>query len=229
VNVEPTVGVEYLPQGSHGWRPFVSYDGRLRTVYNYEKTSADQREDRQFSSSLVVGLRQLKWANKGAPEFHRARLLRRQSERTVPIAVGLLDVGDRAAVPALRRIHPQMRPTRALALLFVVGLCQAIALSQSLQPPTESSLSRNPSLVDDWANRLQAGEPKDRAAAEDAAGPRGAAFATFVEAIPDPWSIRTSTRWRLKSSSGSVLLPFRCWRTCWDTSGTPSGAVPSAN
>jgi len=61
-----------------------------------------------------------------------------------------------------------MRPTRALALLFVVGLCQAIALSQSLQPPTESSLSRNPSLVDDWASRLQAGEPKDRAAAEDA-------------------------------------------------------------
>ena len=69
VNVEPSVGVEYLPQGTHGWRPFVSYDGRLRTIYNYEKTSADQREDRQFSSSLVVGLRQLKWANKGAPDF----------------------------------------------------------------------------------------------------------------------------------------------------------------
>jgi len=67
VNVEPSVGVEYLPQGSHGWRPFVSYDGRLRTIYDYQKTSADQREDRQFSSSLVVGMRQLKW--KGMPDL----------------------------------------------------------------------------------------------------------------------------------------------------------------
>jgi hypothetical protein len=69
VNVEPAVGVEYLPQGSHGWRPFASYDGRLRTIYDYQKTSADQREDRQFSSSLVVGLRQMKWANKGMPDL----------------------------------------------------------------------------------------------------------------------------------------------------------------
>jgi hypothetical protein len=69
VNVEPAVGVEYLPQGSHGWRPFVSYDGRLRTIYDYQKTSADQREDRQFSSSLVVGLRQMKFASKGMPDF----------------------------------------------------------------------------------------------------------------------------------------------------------------
>jgi hypothetical protein len=68
VNFEPGVGAEYLPQGTHGWRPFVSYDGRLRTVYDYQKTSADQREDRQFSSSLVVGLRQLGWANRGMPD-----------------------------------------------------------------------------------------------------------------------------------------------------------------
>ena len=67
VNVEPGVGVEYLPQGSSGWRPFVSYDGRLRTIFNYQKTSADEREDRQFSSSLVVGLRAMKW--KGMPNF----------------------------------------------------------------------------------------------------------------------------------------------------------------
>lgn len=67
VNSEPSVGIEYLPQGSSGWRPFVSYDGRLRTIYDYQKTSADQREDRQFSSSLVVGLRQLKW--KGMPDL----------------------------------------------------------------------------------------------------------------------------------------------------------------
>ena len=69
VNVEPSIGVEYLPQGSRGWRPFVSYDGRLRTIYDYQKTSADQREGRQFSSSLVVGLRSMRWSKKGMPDF----------------------------------------------------------------------------------------------------------------------------------------------------------------
>ena len=69
VNFEPGLGLEYLPHGSHGWRPLVSYDGRLRTVYDYQKTSADQREDRQFSSSLVVGVRQMKWSPKGMPDF----------------------------------------------------------------------------------------------------------------------------------------------------------------
>ena len=41
-------------------------------------------------------------------------------------------------------------------------------LSQSPLPPTESSLSRNPALVRDWANRLQANDPKVRATAEAA-------------------------------------------------------------
>ena len=69
VNFEPAVGVEYLPRGTRGWRPFVSYEGRLRTVYDYQKSSADQREDRQFSSSVVVGLRNLGWASRGMPDF----------------------------------------------------------------------------------------------------------------------------------------------------------------
>ena len=68
VNFEPAVGIEYLPRGTRGWRPFVSFDGQLRTVYNYQKTSADQREDRQFTSSLVVGLRNLSWASRGMPD-----------------------------------------------------------------------------------------------------------------------------------------------------------------
>ena len=69
VNVEPAVGIEYMPRGARGWRPFASYEGRLRTVYDYAKASANQREDRQFSSSLVVGLRNLGWAGHGAPDF----------------------------------------------------------------------------------------------------------------------------------------------------------------
>jgi outer membrane protein assembly factor BamB/HEAT repeat protein len=54
----------------------------------------------------------------------------------------------------------------ALAIIFAAGLSQAVALSQSPLPPTESSLSRNHALVRDWANRLQANDPKVRATAE---------------------------------------------------------------
>ena len=68
VNFEPAFGVEYQPHGSRGWRPFASYEGRLRTVYDYQKPSAETREDRQFSSSIVVGLRQLAWSGRGMPD-----------------------------------------------------------------------------------------------------------------------------------------------------------------
>ena len=56
----------------------------------------------------------------------------------------------------------------ALAIIFAAGLSQAVALSQSPLPQTESSLSRNPALVSDWANRLLANDPKIRATAEAA-------------------------------------------------------------
>ena len=56
----------------------------------------------------------------------------------------------------------------ALAIIFAAGLSQAVALSQSPLPQTESSLSRNPALVRDWANRLLANDPKVRATAEAA-------------------------------------------------------------
>jgi outer membrane protein assembly factor BamB/HEAT repeat protein len=52
----------------------------------------------------------------------------------------------------------------ALAFILAAGFTPAVALSQSL--PTESSLSRNPALVRDWANRLQADDPKVRATTE---------------------------------------------------------------
>ncbi len=51
---------------------------------------------------------------------------------------------------------------------MAAGLSQGVALSQSPLPQTESSLSRNPALVRDWANRLLANDPKVRATAEAA-------------------------------------------------------------
>ena len=58
--------------------------------------------------------------------------------------------------------------THALVVTLAAGLSQTVALSQSPLPPTESSLSRNPALVLDWASSLQASDPKVRATAEAA-------------------------------------------------------------
>jgi HEAT repeat protein/outer membrane protein assembly factor BamB len=55
-----------------------------------------------------------------------------------------------------------------LAIILAVGLSQAVALSQSPLPPTDSSLSSNPALVSDWADRLLANDAKERATAEAA-------------------------------------------------------------
>jgi outer membrane protein assembly factor BamB/HEAT repeat protein len=56
----------------------------------------------------------------------------------------------------------------ALVVTLAAGLSQTVALSQLPLPPRESSLSRNPVLLRDWANRLQANDPKVRATAEAA-------------------------------------------------------------
>jgi HEAT repeat protein/outer membrane protein assembly factor BamB len=48
---------------------------------------------------------------------------------------------------------------------LAAGLSQAVALSQSPLPQTASSLSSNPALVHDWANRLLADDAKVRATA----------------------------------------------------------------
>ncbi|HEY7444755.1 MAG TPA: HEAT repeat domain-containing protein [Vicinamibacterales bacterium] len=56
----------------------------------------------------------------------------------------------------------------ALVIMLAAGLSQAVALSQSPLPPTESSLSGNPALVRDWTDRLLASDPKVRATAEAA-------------------------------------------------------------
>jgi HEAT repeat protein/outer membrane protein assembly factor BamB len=58
--------------------------------------------------------------------------------------------------------------THALSLVLAAGLGQAVAPSQSPVPRTQASLSVNPVLVRDWANRLLAKDPKVRASAEAA-------------------------------------------------------------
>ena len=60
-----------------------------------------------------------------------------------------------ASANAVKGGNPKTGPTRANEV-------------QSPLPPTESSLSRNPALVDDWADRLLADDPKVRATAEAA-------------------------------------------------------------
>jgi HEAT repeat protein len=52
--------------------------------------------------------------------------------------------------------------------MLAAGLSQTVALSQSPSFPTESSVTGDPALVRDWANRLLASDPKVRATAEAA-------------------------------------------------------------
>ena len=53
-------------------------------------------------------------------------------------------------------------------MMLAAGLSEGVALSQSPLPQTESSSSRTPARVSDWANRLLAKDPKVRATAEAA-------------------------------------------------------------
>ena len=72
-NHEPSFGVELMPTGSKGWigawTPFVSVDGRWKTVYDYHKTSADQDEDVAFSLSVATGLRNVKATGRGKADI----------------------------------------------------------------------------------------------------------------------------------------------------------------
>jgi HEAT repeat protein len=56
----------------------------------------------------------------------------------------------------------------SLAIIFAAGLGPAVAESPSPPPPTQSSLSRNPALVRDWADRVLANDQEVRASAEAA-------------------------------------------------------------
>jgi HEAT repeat protein len=56
----------------------------------------------------------------------------------------------------------------ALAIAFVAGLSQAVALSQSPVPRTQPNVSKNQAPVSNWENRLLAKDAKVRATAEAA-------------------------------------------------------------
>ena len=90
------------------------------------------------------------------------RLDRARSEADLPEDLDeqrVLLVRERGYVRSFIKKH-------ALAIMLAAGLSQAVALSQSPLPQTESSPSRNPALVSDWADRLVASDPTIRAAAE---------------------------------------------------------------
>ena len=83
------------------------------------------------------------------------------------IASSQFDPGFRTAdTLSIDAINEKKRDAMRQAL--AAGLSQGVALSQSPPPQTESSLSRNPALVRDWANRLLANDRKVRATAEAA-------------------------------------------------------------
>jgi outer membrane protein assembly factor BamB/HEAT repeat protein len=54
----------------------------------------------------------------------------------------------------------------ALAIILAAGLSHGVGLSQSPLPQAESSISRDPALVSDWANRLLTKDSKVRATAQ---------------------------------------------------------------
>jgi outer membrane protein assembly factor BamB/HEAT repeat protein len=74
----------------------------------------------------------------------------------------------------------------ALVITLAAGLGQAVPLSQSLPPRTESSLSGNPTLVRDWANRLLANDSKIRATAEAALVQGGRRSLPLLRRFLDP-------------------------------------------
>jgi hypothetical protein len=62
-NYEPAYGFQYMPAATHGLRPYVAFDARLRTILNYAKQRPGQKENSQFSPALVIGLRDFAHAN----------------------------------------------------------------------------------------------------------------------------------------------------------------------
>ena len=71
-------------------------------------------------------------------------------------------------------------------MILAAGLSQAVALSHSTLPQTESRLSSDPAAVREWANRLLASDPKVRAAAEAALVKRAARSLPLLKRFLDP-------------------------------------------
>jgi HEAT repeat protein/outer membrane protein assembly factor BamB len=75
---------------------------------------------------------------------------------------------------------------QALALVLAAGFSQAVAVSQSPPSQTQSSLSRNPALERDWADRLLAKDSNVRATAEAALVQGGRRSLPLLRRFLDP-------------------------------------------
>jgi outer membrane protein assembly factor BamB len=71
-------------------------------------------------------------------------------------------------------------------MMLAAGLSQAVALAQPPPPHSESSLSRDPALVRDWADRLLANDSKVRATAEAALVQGGRRSLALLRRFLDP-------------------------------------------
>lgn len=65
-NYEPAYGFQFMPAATRGFHAYVSFDARLRTIFNYSKQQPRQKESSQFSPSLVIGLRD--FGHKNTPD-----------------------------------------------------------------------------------------------------------------------------------------------------------------
>ena len=127
----------------------------------------------------------------------------------------------------MRYVMSSMRK-HALAVILAAGLSQAVALSQSPLPQTESSLSRNPALVENWANRLLDNDPKVRATAEAALVQMGRGSFPLLRRFlgPEPEDLHVVT-FQIIQRIGPPAIPLL--GTCCSMSGSPSGEAPSVN
>jgi hypothetical protein len=69
-NLEPYFQYEYWAPQTRRWALFASSDVRHKTVYDYHKLSADQSEDKQWSTNLLLGLRTPEESPLSVKEFY---------------------------------------------------------------------------------------------------------------------------------------------------------------
>src|SRR5688572_23498212 len=104
----------------------------------------------------------------GAPPRCRRECAHRRS-LSVSRTADVSETGRQSRVAGVLRPDRLVRsPKTHVLAMILAGLSQAVALSQSTLPQTESGPSGNPAVVGDWADRLLANDPKVRAAAEAA-------------------------------------------------------------
>lgn len=73
-NFEPSAGFQYYLERKTlgGFGPFASLDARHKTIYDYHKLNDAQREDKQWSFNVMVGLRRVErnFLEKGIPDLY---------------------------------------------------------------------------------------------------------------------------------------------------------------